>query len=379
MPTLDELRARGELGGRTVVITDRGSVECVELELATLPPGSVRVRTVTSALSPGTEMTFVGSGATNAHLVKRWNEELRVFEAGPSHVSFPMPFGYRAAGEVVETSALDLPIGTRVWGNWRHTEFVTMGSEQAFAQQVPGALSWDDAVDIGQMGPICANAAAFGAADVVGHPAVVFGAGPIGLITAQMVRELGPSSVVVVDRLRQRLEIAEQLGLEGLEVGGDVDAAVALKRRWGADAIPVVWECTGAVPALHEAIRCLARRGTVVAVGFYQGGAQALRLGEEFHHNGIRIVTAQIGNPYAALTRRDLQVRTLQLVRSGQVVLGGLPRIRVPVEGAADGFDALRRPAEVLQVSLDYVVAREGEEAPASSESSQRFAGRPPP
>lgn len=376
MPTLDELRDRGEIGGRTVVVTGRGTVECVDVEPAPLAPGSVRVRTITSALSPGTEMTFIGPGASNAHLRSHWNEELRVFEAGPSSVSFPMPFGYRAAGEAVETSAADVTLGARIWGNWRHTEFVTLAPEQANAQRVPDGISWDDAVDIGQMGPICANAAAFGADAVAGHPAVVFGAGPIGLITAQMVRAAGASAVVVIDRLQPRLDIAQGLGLEVLEATDDVDVAVELKRRWGPDGIPAAWECSGAISALHEAIRCVARRGAVIAVGFYQGGAEALRLGEEFHHNGIRIVTAQIGNPYGQLTRRDLQARTMDLLRSRQVVLGGLPRVRLPVASVAEGFAALRRPAEVLQVSLDY--ADGGEDADSSS-NSQRFAGRPPP
>jgi threonine dehydrogenase-like Zn-dependent dehydrogenase len=51
-----------------------------------------------------------------------------------------------------------------------------------------------------------------------------------------------------------------------------------------------VIELTGAYPALHEAIRCAGVDGTVVAGGFYQGPATALRLGEEFHHNRVRLV-----------------------------------------------------------------------------------------
>jgi hypothetical protein len=33
----------------------------------------------------------------------------------------------------------------------------------------------------------------------------------------------------------------------------------------------------------------------VVDLGFYQGGAPHVRLGEEFHHNGLAVVCAQIG------------------------------------------------------------------------------------
>ena len=82
---------------------------------------------------------------------------------------------------------------------------------------MPDELAWDDGVDIGQMGPICVNAAEFGAGEQVGRTAVVFGAGPIGLITAQAVRISGASPVVVVDRLASRLEIAAGLGLDVLE------------------------------------------------------------------------------------------------------------------------------------------------------------------
>ena len=93
----------------------------------------------------------------------------------------------------------------------------------------------------------------------------------------------------------------------------------------------------------------------MIAVGFYQGGATPLLLGEEFHHNGVRIVSAQIGNPYGRLTRRDLQVRTLELVKGWPSdTLGGLPRLTVPVEQAARGFEALRNPDEVLQIAFDY-------------------------
>ena len=35
--------------------------------------------------------------------------------------------------------------------------------------------------------------------------------------------------------------------------------------------------------------------GRVVAAGFYQGAASALRLGEEFHHNRVEVIASQIG------------------------------------------------------------------------------------
>jgi len=351
--TIDGVVARGEIGGRTVQIVESGAVECHSYEPSPLAEGNVRVRTVRSAISPGTEMTFYGKDASNVYLHKQWNEVLRLFEAGTPSAEYPLTFGYRASGEVVESRSPDVPVGHRVYGNWRHTEFTSMRAQRALEQALPDGLSWDDGVDIGQMGPICVNAAAFGEGEHEGGPVVVFGAGPVGLITAQVIAAEG-AQVFVVDRIQQRLEIARDLGLETVEAGDGVDVAATLKRRFGSEGIAVAWECTGSTLALHEAIRVVRRKGLVVGVGFYQGEGRGLFLGDEFHHNGIRVACGQIGNIHASHTWPSLRQRVIDLALAGSVKLGTLPRQLFPVEEAAAAFDALTRPADVLQSALTY-------------------------
>jgi len=353
LTTVDQALARGEIGGRTVQIVDTGDVECRPYELAPLQAGQVRVRTVRSAISPGTEMTFYGQSASNVHLHKAWNEELRLFEGGKPSKDYPVLFGYRAAGEVVESRSSDVPVGLRVYGNWRHTEFTSMPAERALSQVLPEALSWDDGVDIGQMGPICVNAVAFGDDEFRGAPAVTFGAGPVGLLTAQIARAEGAERVYVVDRISSRLDIASSLGLEPVDANRD-DIAALLKRRHGSDGIPVAFECSGSSAALHESIRAVKRRGLVVAVGFYQGDALGLRLGEEFHHNGIRIACGQIGNIHPSFDWPSLRARVVELAQSGRVMFGALPRTFVRVEDVAAGMEALTHRDKVLQVALTY-------------------------
>jgi NADPH:quinone reductase-like Zn-dependent oxidoreductase len=330
-------------------------VTCATYPVAPLAAGAVRVRTVLSAISPGTEMTFYGKAATNVYLHKQWDETLRLFrkDTSPS-LGYPVVFGYRAAGEIMESSDSTLPPGTRLFGNWRHTEFTSLPGERARGQILPNGLSMEDGVDIAQMGPICINAVASAEREHAGAPAVVFGAGPIGLITAQIVRATGAREVYVVERLDNRLAVAADLGFTPLDASTSEDVAAELKSRLGSEAVPVAFECTGSALALHEAIRIVRRRGTVVALGFYQGEAKGLLLGEEFHHNGVHVRSGQIGNLHPAWTWETLRQRTIDLALGGQLVLGGLPRVTLPVERAADAFEALGRPAEVLQVQLSY-------------------------
>ena len=74
--------------------------------------------------------------------------------------------------------------------------------------------------------------------------------------------------------------------------------AGAVVREWSGGGVDAAIELSGSDRALHEAVRSVVVDGTVVASGFYQGGAANLRLGEEFHHNRVRIVASQIsGTP----------------------------------------------------------------------------------
>jgi len=351
---LREQHERGEIGGRTVQITEAGEVECARYEPAPLADGRVRIRTVRSAVSSGTELTYYGRAASNVKLHKHWNEALRLFEAGRPGIPYPVTLGYRAAGEVVASEHPDAPVGLRVYGKWRHTELTSMPAAQAAQQRLADGLSWDDGVDVAHMGPIGVNAVAFAEGAHVGHPAVVFGAGVVGLITAQIARADGADPVHVVDRLPGRLDIARSLGLDVLDPASVDDISAALKMRHGPEAIPIAWECTGSPLALHESIRTVRRRGAVIAVGFYQGEAAGLFLGDEFHHNGVRLIAGMIGNLHQSQSWPSLQRRTIDLALAGPLRLGGLPRLTVPVEEVARGFEALARPAEVLQVALAY-------------------------
>jgi NADPH:quinone reductase-like Zn-dependent oxidoreductase len=348
----DELARRGEIGGRTVQITARGEVECAVYPLVDLGPGMVRVRTEVSVVSPGTEMTYIGRDASNPYLHKTWDPGLRIFAAGAPTQDHPIVFGYRAAGTVVASEDPAVSVGTRVFGKWRHTEFTTLAASDARTQRLPDDLSFDDGADLERMLPIALNAVAFAEGRHVGVPTVVFGCGPVGLLLAQIARATGADPVYIVDRLPQRLLIARSLGLETVDAGDDV--ARRLKREHGAEGIPVAFECSGSARALHESIRTVRRRGCVVAVGFYQHDAAGLFLGEEFHHNGIEIRSGQIGNLHPTFDAASLRARAVELALSKSIVLGGLPRLRLPVERASEAFAALARPADVLQAAFTY-------------------------
>lgn len=208
-------------------------------------------------------------------------------------------------------------------------------------------------VFVAHLGPICANGLLHAAAEatggmvrrladgVDGRQVLVTGAGPIGLLTALFARSLGAREVAVADSDPRRRQVAADLGFPALDL--DDDPGKLLKERWrhgpadrGAD---VVFQCRGRPEALHAALRAARPQGSIIDLAFYTSGAEAVRLGEEFHHNGLVLRCAQIGRVPRGLTgqwdRARLSAETIRLLRShGDVIRKHLISDVVPYDNA---------------------------------------------
>jgi 2-desacetyl-2-hydroxyethyl bacteriochlorophyllide A dehydrogenase len=316
--------------------------------------GEVRLRTLYSGISAGTELTaYRGS---NPYLTKRWDSERRVFVDGTTF-EYPLEeWGYEQVGEVVElgAGATRLRPGQRVWGIWGHRSSAV----------VPEAAVADRSLD--ELPPLCGVFARIGAvalnaildADVhVGETVAIFGQGVPGLIATQLAR-LSGADVVAVDGIPRRLELAESFGAEVVDAA-TAPAGVAIKDVTGGRGADVTIELSGSAAALHEAIRGAAYASRVVVAGFAQGGAPELRLGEEFHHNRIELVSSQISAVHPRLAHRwdvlRLERTVLALREDGRLELEPLVTRVEPVERAPEVFRLLdERPGDEVQVVLDF-------------------------
>jgi threonine dehydrogenase-like Zn-dependent dehydrogenase len=135
---------------------------------------------------------------------------------------------------------------------------------------------------------------------------------------------------------------------------------VALKRRSGDRGADIVIETSGAAAGLQDAMACADLGGTVVAVGFYQGGATALRLGEEWHHNRLDMVSsmgawAAPHRAYPRWHRVRVMGAVVDLLASGRVEVDALPTRTFPFDQAVDAYRWLdEHPHEAVKVELTY-------------------------
>ena len=322
-----------------------------------LRPDEVRVRTLFSGISAGTELTaYRGS---NPYLTKRWDEDRRLFVDGSVSFEYPVDgWGYEEVGEISElgSEATGVELGQRVWGCWGHRGSNIQKAERARDRILPADA--DPVLGIfSQIGAIALNVILD--ADIhLGETVAVFGLGVPGQIVAQMARANG-ARVIGVDGIAARREKAIELGADEVIDASAGQVAEQIRVLTGGRGADVCLEISGHYAALEEAIRSVAYSSRVVAAGFFQGGGEPLRLGEEFHHNRISVICSQISGVAPALQHRwneyRLATTAVELATEGRIDFKGLISHEYPIDRAPEAFELLdHRPSETLQVVLSF-------------------------
>ncbi|WP_156421515.1 glycosyltransferase [Aureimonas sp. AU40] len=272
------------------------------------PPGEgqVRLDTLYTGFSAGTELTFLKN--TNPYLHSRWDGGRGVFVPGEAGQHFPLPFlGYMEVARVSESRAGGFAPGEVVASTYAHKSGHTADPFHDLLVKMPASVDPMLGIYVAQMGPIAANGllhadAELGGADVTrlgqgvaGRPVLVIGGGVVGLLVALFARRAGAAEIVVADPSPFRRERIEALGFTAMDEDGAWNHAKARWHHGGGDrGADFVFQTRADARSLHAALRALRPQGTVIDLAFYQGGAEAVRLGEEFHHNGLNIRCAQI-------------------------------------------------------------------------------------
>jgi putative phosphonate catabolism associated alcohol dehydrogenase len=105
----------------------------------------------------------------------------------------------------------------------------------------------------------------------LGQSIVIQGAGGLGLYATAVARDMGASTIIVIDRLASRLQMAAAFGADHLIDLGDLDTEDKRVRRvreltngWGAD---VCVEVVGSPSVIPEGIRMLKNGGRYLVMG----------------------------------------------------------------------------------------------------------------
>jgi len=333
------------------------------------PPGlsarAIRVKALLSGISHGTELSLYRG--TSAFADRVFDRGLRAFVTPDTPTAtYPAPLGYELVGRVDEAgpAVQELAPGDLVHIGAPHREEATLDLDVAATSTYPPVRLPEDAplerwlfVSVGAVALVAAHDARIKLGDRV----AVVGLGAIGLLLVQMAKLAGAAHVVAIDPVEARRDLAMTLGADqAIDPRTAHDGPGATLKRSSGHGVDVAVETSGATAGLQAAVSAPGLGGRVVTVGFYQGGAPELALGEEWHHNRLDMVSSMgaWGAPHRAYPAWD-RARVLQtvvdLLATGAVRTDELPVRRFPFADAVDAYGWLdENPNEAVKVAFTY-------------------------
>lgn len=106
------------------------------------------------------------------------------------------------------------------------------------------------------------------------HEVLVFGPGTIGILVAQAVRSMGARAILCgTAQDGFRLEAAAKMGIDTVDTS-KTDLKQVIDDLSESGGVDYAFDCSGAAPAISQALNCLKKKGTLVQVGITKPAVQ---------------------------------------------------------------------------------------------------------
>ncbi len=173
--------------------------------------------------------------------------------------------------------------------------------------------------------------------------ALVVGAGMIGLLVLQALREANCSRVYVVDIDDSRLQLAQQLGATATINGKTADTRAEVQRLTSDEGVDVALEAVGASASIKTAVESVRKGGTVVLIGNISPSAEIPLQA---------VVSRQIRLQGSAASAGEYP-QCIDMLARGAVQVKPLISMVAPLEEGPQWFERLHsREANLMKVIL---------------------------
>jgi 2-desacetyl-2-hydroxyethyl bacteriochlorophyllide A dehydrogenase len=324
-----------------IVFPAANEVELEEIDVGDPAAGFLRLRTLCSLMSTGTEGIVLRG----------------LFDEGSHwalYATYPFHPGYAVVGVVEEVgSEVDgFEVGQRVASRLFHASEHLVRARMC--TPVPDEIesseaAWFAFAKIALMG-------AWAADRHVGASVSVIGAGPIGQMALRWAVAAGARHVVAVDGLASRLEAARRGGATAVVADTLPSAAGEITEACGG-APQVVIDSTGNAAVLTEALKLVADRGRVVLLGD-TGSPGAQTLTSDVITRSVQVVGAHDTNSMGGPEwdgDRSLHELFFDLVRRGRFDIGGLNTHTFAPSDCAEAYDlATNQRGDTMGIVFDW-------------------------
>lgn len=229
------------------------------------------------------------------------------------------------------------------WGNYNgcQAEYIRVPWADANCEPIPDGVTEEQAMlitDNLSTGYQACDYANIEPGDVV----VVFGAGSVGLCAVASARLFGPSTVISVDTLDYRLDVAKKLGADYVINASIQNAAEEVKRITGGKGADVAIEAVGVIETFDGCVDSVKLGGRISILGVFPSGKVPVSLRDILNKNlQIRAGRANMIN----------MGRLMSLVKAGKLDTTPIITHQMPLAKAVEGYEmAISRSGNVIKL-----------------------------
>jgi 2-desacetyl-2-hydroxyethyl bacteriochlorophyllide A dehydrogenase len=334
---------------RRVVFPEIRRAAWEEVELpGELGPSEALLRAGCTAVSAGTEIAIY-SGSHIGYTIP-----------GARYPRMPFHPGYAWAGtvEAVGPGVRAFRPGDRVLGSFHHQDLLVAEVEDGRLDLIPEGVTLEQAC-LARLATIAMQGVRL-AQVRLGEGVVVFGQGLIGQFARQLAGIDGAATVIGVDLLDARLEVARRHGATHVVNPSREDAPAAIAAATGGRGPDVAIEATGHPAVINDALKAVGRMGRVVLLGSPRGRVE-IDPYTDIHSKGVTVIgahantTAGAANAYHRWTLLEQRRLALELMRQGRLRTEGLVSHRVPAAEALAVWEGLAtRQQDYLGVVIGW-------------------------
>ena len=181
-----------------------------------------------------------------------------------------------------------------------------------------------------------------------GQTVLVMGSGISGLLHIQLARTRGAARIVATDISDFRLTAAVQFGADAT-IHGAEDVPTRVRGLNDGRPADVVIVCTGAMPAIQQAIKSVDRGGTLLFFAPTAAGIDVPIPLFDYWRDEISVLTSYAG------TGEDLK-ESLELIRAHKMRVSEMVTHRLPLAEAGRGFQLTASGQDSIKVILDPLI-----------------------
>ena len=177
----------------------------------------------------------------------------------------------------------------------------------------------------------------------IGQSCVIFGAGPIGLLTVLAAIAAGASKIIVVDVAEKRLEKAKEIGANHVINGKSENIPQQIQEltNGGAD---ISFDAAGVQASFNNAVASVKKGGTIVLIAIY---------GRDITHNASAIVIKEI-TLKGTIAYRNIFPKVISLIDSGIMPVNKLITSKIKLDNiVSEGFEALISSPKEVKIIVD--------------------------